>query len=78
MDMGYFYGGARPLGQAPPQAPVYPLQSDDPRAITDYLLTSFEEHKMVTGQRLQELESKLAHVTAELDELKEITRREQT
>ena len=28
---------------------------------------------MVTGQRLQKLESKLAHVTAELEELKEIT-----
>ena len=54
---------------------MYPLQSDDPRAITDYLLTSFEEHKMITGQCLQELESKLVHIMAELEELKEITRK---
>ena len=76
MDSGYFYGGFRPPGQAPPVN--YSQLDNTGFSRTDYVLTSFEEYKMVTAQRLQELESKLANVKAELEELKEVVKRSDT
>ena len=74
MDSGYFYGGFRPLGQATPVD--YHSQLDNAGFTSrDYTLTSFEQYKRVTGQRLQELETKVADVTAELEELKKVVKR---
>ena len=43
MDSGYYYGRNAPLD---PHTMNNSAQLEEPRAVTDYLLTSFQEYKI--------------------------------
>ena len=46
-------------------------QLEEPRAMTDYLLTSFQEYKITTAKTMETLQSKVTTLTKQVEELKE-------